>query len=345
MSASILGAETPSEEVFATFERIFELDAATGSRMRAFLGHGPERDAIRRMVQYTLDITSLSNRPLEGQRVLDAGCGYGLFLVVCGFYGAESLHGVDMDPTPIEFSRAYRGTLPPSLADRLHLELGDVDHLPYEDHSFDLVTAIEAVSHYLELDRALAELARVLRPGGTLVISDGNNGLNRRYAREIHELWQASEDGPGYRAIGGYEVGKPYRERREEIIRERGPGLSDADAHRLATATTGYVREQILDAVDAFERTGVEPTPRRRPDEVPVDPDGATTERLFDPFELGRLLERSGFEDVAVKGYWGGANGRTAVRLANAALAAASRLTMPTARAFRIRATRSLREP
>jgi hypothetical protein len=60
-------------------------------------------------------------------------------------------------------------------------------------------------------------------------------------------------------------------------------------------------------------------------------------ERLFDPFELGRRIERHGFR-VKVRGYWGGASGRRSLRAANAMLAALTPITMRTARAFRIAA-------
>ena len=340
MTHSPISGESPSDEVFETFERIFSLDAAEGGAMQTYLGFGPERDDVRRFVQYVVDVLAVSGSPVRDARVLDAGCGYGLFLVVCGLYGAGSLHGVDTDATPMRFAQVYRKVLPEWLAERLHVTAGDVTRLPFEDDSFDVVTSIEAISHYLDVDGALDEFARVLRPGGTLIVSDGNNGLNRRYSAMIRELWAAAEDGPGHREIGGHAVGKPYRERRADLIREQAPGLSETDVSGLAAATSGYVRDEILLAVDDYARTGALPQPRRRPNEVPVDPDGATHERLFDPFELGRTIARHGFRDVHVEGYWGGANGRKHIRLANTVLAAASRLTMASAKGFRIAAVR-----
>ena len=60
-------------------------------------------------------------------------------------------------------------------------------------------------------------------------------------------------------------------------------------------------------------------------------------ERMFNPFSLAREIVGQGF-DVRVEGYWGGAQGSGLLRAANRMLAAASRVTMPTARAFRIAA-------
>lgn len=340
MTRRQISAESPPDELYETLERIFALDAAEGGAMGSFLGFGTEREDLRRYVRYVLDVVSVSRRSPKGMRVLDAGCGYGLFLVVCGLHGASSLDGVDTDTKPLEFARDYRGLLPDDLAQRLRVQVADVAQLPFEDESFDIVTSMEAISHYLDIEAALNEFARVLSRGGALIISDGNNGLNRRYAKTIRALWAAAEDGPGYREVGGHAVGKPYRERRAELIREHAPGLSETDVSRLAAATSGCVREEVLLATDDFGRTGTLPKPRRPQDEVPVDPDGATHERLFDPFELGRTIAQHGFRDVHVEGYWGGANGRTPIRLANSVLAAASRVTMPTAKGFRIAAVR-----
>jgi SAM-dependent methyltransferase len=61
------------------------------------------------------------------------------------------------------------------------------------DSSFDFVLAIEAVSHYLDYARFLAEAHRVLRPGGKLLIIDGNNRLNPAIRRHCEHIWPLHE--------------------------------------------------------------------------------------------------------------------------------------------------------
>ena len=339
------GSSARSVSLEETLGRIFELDARTGRHMRAYLGFGPEGGEIDRFVRYALDLLAVADRPLMGQRILDAGCGYGLLLVVCGFEGAEAMKGIDIDARAITFANEYKRLLPSDIAGRLEIQSGDVMRLPFPDASFDVVTSVEAISHYLDVSEGLGEIARVLRPGGALVISDGNNGRNRRYARMIRELWIAAEEGPGDRVIGPHVVGTPYRQRRAELIRELSPGLTDDQVSTLAVATAGYVRDEIRGAVETYVRDGTLPPSKRQDGGPPVDPDGATHERLFDPYELARTLEQHGFDDVHVRGYWGGAGGRRAVRIANGLLAAGSRLTIGTAKGFRIRAIRSGSRP
>jgi SAM-dependent methyltransferase len=333
--AHALRVHNPPTIVYETLERIFEVDAEAGAPMRRYFGFGSDRQAIRRYVQYTLDNLAFAGFEPNRQRILDAGCGFGLSLVIYGLYGAVGLCGVDIDAAAIRFSERYRSALPGDLSERLRLEIGSVASLPYSDESFDVVTSFEAVSHYLDVDRALHEFHRVLRPGGVLIVSDGNNGLNPLYAHRIRELWRAAEEGPGYRAISGHSIGKPYRERREEIIRQHAPNLASEDVRRLTLATFGLVKSEIAAAVDRYLTEGMLPAGVDTKGSPPVDPDGATHERLFNPYALGEQLGSIGF-DVSVVGHWGGASGHRVVRVANSLLAAGSRLTMYTARGFRI---------
>jgi SAM-dependent methyltransferase len=70
--------------------------------------------------------------------------------------------------------------------------VGDAQALPFADGSFDAALAAWMLYHVPDLDRALAELARVLRPGGRLVaVTNAEESL--------HELWSLlGVQGPGY---------------------------------------------------------------------------------------------------------------------------------------------------
>jgi SAM-dependent methyltransferase len=335
-----LQVQDPPPAVYETLERIFEVDAQGGGKMRSYFRFGSDRRAMKSYVQYTHDNLAFAGLQPNGQRILDAGCGFGLSLVIFGLYGATGLQGIDIDAPAIRFSEQYRSVLPRYLSERLRLEIGDVASLPYPDQRFDIVTSFEAVSHYLDVERSLRELHRVLRPGGTLIVSDGNNGLNPFYAHRIRALWEAAENGPGFRTVSGYPVGKPYRERREEIIRQHAPNLSNDEVRELAFKTSRLVKSEIVAAVDRYSTTGTLPTSSSNSGDPPVDPDGATNERLFNPYELGKKMAAIGF-DVSVVGHWGGASGNRMVRVANSLLAAGSRLTMYTARGFRIAAIKT----
>lgn len=106
--------------------------------------------------------------PRDGERILDVGCGTGLLLrrIAAHAPGAQ-LAGVDITPAMLRQVEAR-------LADRLQ---GDIRRLPLADATFDAVI-VASVLHYLPaVGPALAEVARVLRPGGRVVITvwDGDN--------------------------------------------------------------------------------------------------------------------------------------------------------------------------
>lgn len=103
--------------------------------------------------------------PLEGRRVLDAGCGSGWYAEELLRRGAE-VTAFDAEPRFVELTRARTGGRARVLVADLAKPLAFA-----ADGAFDAVVA-PLVLHYVEdWDAMLAELARVLRPGGTLVFS------------------------------------------------------------------------------------------------------------------------------------------------------------------------------
>jgi len=78
--------------------------------------------------------------------------------------------GIDLTPAHVTLARERLAAWP---AERVRLLLGDFHHLPQADDSIDAAYCIESMCHALDLPRALAEVARVLRPGGELILFDG----------------------------------------------------------------------------------------------------------------------------------------------------------------------------
>jgi SAM-dependent methyltransferase len=305
-----------------------------------YCGELANPDDVSRYLRYQLDHLALGGIDPRGASVLDAGCGFGLALVTCGLLGAAKLRGIDNHRGMVETVHAYESELPEDLANKLDVIYGDVSDTPYEDGEFDIVLSIEAISHYLDVDAFISEAARVLRPGGALIVSDGNNGANPLIRRKTRRIWDAFESGPSGSAVNGHVVGKSYVERREAILQDALPELDAAARRQLAVRTSGMVEEDVIAAGQTYVRSGALPQPARGPDDVPVSPEGQVMERLFDPYELAAQIERHGFS-CRVYGYWGGAQGSPLLRSANALLARVSRLSIYTARSFRIAAVRT----
>jgi SAM-dependent methyltransferase len=99
--------------------------------------------------------------PLSGRALLDVGCGSGSVLADAARLGAR-VSGIDAAPAMIAFAR-----------DRLpdaDLHVGDMEEMPFEDATFDVVTAFNAVQFADAPQVALDEMVRVTRPGGRVAI-------------------------------------------------------------------------------------------------------------------------------------------------------------------------------
>lgn len=103
---------------------------------------------------------------LEGKTVLDVGCGRGGKTVAYAEARASLVAGIDIDFGNIEQSRSYAGGGVPG--QEAAFFTGDATCLPLADGSFDTVVANDAMEHFAEPERALGELARVTRRGGSV---------------------------------------------------------------------------------------------------------------------------------------------------------------------------------
>src|SRR5260221_11080790 len=115
----------------------------------------------------------------------------------------------------------------PHLDGRVVPVRADASRVPLAAASADLVLCIDAISHYYDVDKFLDECTRVLRPGGWVVISDGNNGANPRIRAQTVELWERLEHGPMGR-FGEHDVPEPMISPRGRGIRSRFPPLAPA---------------------------------------------------------------------------------------------------------------------
>src|SRR5580765_1137979 len=217
-----------------------------------FSANGDPSGEPRKRLAYYADVFRVAQVDPAGLDILEAGSGFGIGLISVACLGAGSVVGVELVRWQADWARACVSRLEPSLAARIRVEPGNVGSLPVPDESLDVVLSLEAISHYLDYHPFLLEARRVLRPGGKLVVSDGNNILNPTIKRRTVEMWAEHEadprTAPSAISEGEYD---PWQlvEHRRRVVLEAAPSLSDEHAWRLALNTSGMVRAEIADAV------------------------------------------------------------------------------------------------
>jgi SAM-dependent methyltransferase len=105
----------------------------------------------------------------HGQSVLDAGCGLGgLIERINEHWSGMEVTGLNIDPEQLDICHRIR----PQSGNSLRWQEGDACQLPFEDQMFDRVFCVEAMFHFPSRRKFLAEVLRVLKPGGRFVASD-----------------------------------------------------------------------------------------------------------------------------------------------------------------------------
>ncbi|MBN2498522.1 MAG: class I SAM-dependent methyltransferase [Deltaproteobacteria bacterium] len=104
---------------------------------------------------------------LRSQTVLDIGCSAGTISALIG-ERVRRLTGVDIDEEAVQYARAEHG------AEGLRFEVGDAMALSFGEASFDVVLCNHIYEHVPDARRLLAEIHRVLKPGGVCYFAAGN---------------------------------------------------------------------------------------------------------------------------------------------------------------------------
>ncbi|WP_262286764.1 demethylmenaquinone methyltransferase [Micromonospora sp. MA102] len=145
-----------------------DLDKQPPAVAAMFDGVAERYDLANRIISFGQDArwrratrAALGLRP--GERVLDVGAGTGVSTEELARSGAFAV-GVDLSTGMLAVGRRLRPAVP--------LVAGDALRLPFPDGAFDAVTISFALRNVVDLDAALREFARIVRPGGRLVVCE-----------------------------------------------------------------------------------------------------------------------------------------------------------------------------
>jgi ubiquinone/menaquinone biosynthesis C-methylase UbiE len=166
--------------------------------------------------------------PKPGETWLDVGCGNGAFSeLIVTRAAANAVHGIDPSEGQLAFARTRPG------AGKMHLQQGSAMQLPYPDRTFDAATMALVLFFVPEPARGVAEMARVVKPGGS-VSAYAWDMLGGGFPQErIFEM---------LRAIGRTPVGAPRPEASRRAVMEqlwRSAGLTDVET-RVITVERSF---------------------------------------------------------------------------------------------------------
>ena len=169
------GGQPPLDTAFVSpdskqryVRRLFATIADRYDLITVLLSFGLDRGWKRRAVELA--------RPERGQRALDLACGTGDLAFALAERGADVV-GLDVTHRMLQLAR-LRSPSPESRVPSPAFIQADMMSLPFADSTFDLVTTGYGLRNVPELAAALAEIHRVLRPGGTMVSLDFNRPSN-----------------------------------------------------------------------------------------------------------------------------------------------------------------------
>jgi ubiquinone/menaquinone biosynthesis C-methylase UbiE len=122
---------------------------------------------------YDLAFDDILNRlkPTSDSTILDAGCGY-CYHTVRLARGGSRITAIDFSEAALD--EGQKTIERANIQNQVSLQKADLTALPFADASFDFIVSWGVLMHIPQMEMALFELSRVLKPGGTLVLSENN---------------------------------------------------------------------------------------------------------------------------------------------------------------------------
>ena len=158
--------------------------------------------------------------------ILDVGCGGGININRMA-EKAKKVYGVDYSIESVKLSREVNRDLIGQ--GKVEVLEGDVQSLPFEDNTFDIITAFETVYFWPNIEKSFGEVKRVLKTGGTFMMgmeSNGSDNIPMKISKKLIDMEVYSDDElTGFLKANDYSNITVYlrdAKNREEIIKANG---------------------------------------------------------------------------------------------------------------------------
>ena len=172
-----------------------------------------------------------------GERVLDVGCGAGALAYAVAPVAREVV-AVDSDASMVEVARANAPA-------NVRVELADGEHLPFDDGEFDVAATLRTLHHTLHPGRLVAELVRVTKPGGIVLVVDQLAPVDEEEARALNEFERA-RDASTSRVLPEHELRELFAQLGLTVVRaEVDREARDLDAYLDLAGCEGAERDRV----------------------------------------------------------------------------------------------------
>ena len=163
---------TPSRTEPSSIAALFNSIAPSYDRLNHLLSLGIDKSWRRRAIK-------LIANPSRPQQILDIACGTGDFSITLARKAHPQAHvtGIDLSEGMLQVMR--QKVAKTGLQGKISAQLGNSEQLPFPDKSFDCASIAFGIRNFAHREAALAEILRVLKPGGKLVILELSVPQNR----------------------------------------------------------------------------------------------------------------------------------------------------------------------
>jgi len=157
---------------------------------RFFRTVAPQWDRLKKEVLGDFDLNSMIKEKISFQgNISDIGCGTGELIEILSKETSHKLIGIDYSPEMLEQAR-----LRLSGTGNAELRLGELEHLPMKNQEIDTAIMNMVLHHISQPELPIAEVYRVLKPGGTFILSDFEKHDQEKIKEIIGGSWLGFEE-------------------------------------------------------------------------------------------------------------------------------------------------------
>lgn len=228
-----------SQHTVATEQRFSDSDAAR--KWSELYDGAPERlESVNFRQRRDFTVASVLRLLPPGGRVLDLGCGAAPVLSELRRHGIACT-GLDLTE---DMLRHARERLRGMQLDDGDLHRGDCRHTPFPDASFDVVVCLGVISYVEQYDEVLAEIRRLLKPGGHVVVSFRNR-FNPILSDPVRTAWMIANSITGRLEPEPYTIGR-FMDHREVQARMAAHGFCYRDFRGIGFGPFRLARRKLL---------------------------------------------------------------------------------------------------